>query len=155
MTTTNLQTVKAKYSINGQIIFSYTKLRFQKDLQGFVVPIIIIPILFISTLLNFYSAYRDQDIYEIIFFVSILVSSIVFTLIVFAQYKVAKTMDGKEFDFRDIKMIRIRESRNIAKLAFEFTNGQKHKMSIKKDEAYSDFFKNLNYANVSISTTKS
>ena len=64
-------------------------------------------------------------------------------------------MDGKEFTFREIKMIRIRESRTNAKLAFEFTNGVKHKMSIKKDDAYSDFFKNLSYANVKISTTKS
>ncbi|MBL4559963.1 MAG: hypothetical protein JKX79_03155 [Labilibaculum sp.] len=154
MNTTNQQAVKARFSINGHIFFSYTKLSFQKNLFSFAVPIILIPILIISNSLNLYSAYRDEASSEMIFFISILLISFVLTIITLFQYKKTKTMDGKEFAFREIKMIRIRESRKNAKLAFEFTNGVKHKMSIKKDDAYSNFFKNLTYANVTISTNR-
>ncbi|WP_461634051.1 hypothetical protein [Labilibaculum euxinus] len=155
MNTTNYQSVKAKFSFNGHIFFSYTKLSFQKNLFSFAVPVILIPILIVSNSLNLYSAYRDEANYEMIFFLSILIISLGLTIATIFKYKEVKTMDGKEFTFREIKMIRIRESRTNAKLAFEFTNGVKHKMSIKKDDAYSDFFKNLSYANVKISTTKS
>ncbi|WP_461637379.1 hypothetical protein [Labilibaculum euxinus] len=155
MNTTNYKSVKAKFSFNGHIFFSYTKLSFQKNLFSFAVPVILIPILIVSNSLNLYSAYRDEANSEMIFFLSILIISLGITIVTIFKYKEVKTMDGKEFTFREIKMIRIRESRTNAKLAFEFTNGVKHKMSIKKDDAYSDFFKNLSYANVKISTTKS
>lgn len=154
MNTTNHQVLKARFSNNGHIFFSYTKLSFQKDFFSFSVPVIIIPILIISNSLNLYSAYRDESNSEIFFFISILLISVALTILTIYQYKEAKLMDGKEFAFREIKTIRIRESRRNVKLAFEFTNGLKHKMSIKKDGAYSDFFKNLTYANVSISTNK-
>ncbi|MDM8158219.1 hypothetical protein QUH73_00190 [Labilibaculum sp. K2S] len=154
MNTTNHQSVKARFSFNGHIFFSYTKLSFQKNLFSFAVPVILIPILIISNSLNLYCAHRDEANYEMFFFLSILVISLVLTIVTIFKYKETKTMDGKEFSFREIKMIRIRESRTNAKLAFEFTNGVKHKMSIKKDDAYSNFFKNLTYANVTISTTK-
>ncbi|WP_320019333.1 hypothetical protein [Labilibaculum manganireducens] len=155
MNTTNHQSVKAKFSFNGHIFFSYTKLSFQKNLFSFAVPVILIPILIVSNSLNLYSAYKDEANYEMIFFLSILIISLGLTIVTIFKYKEVKAMDGKEFTFREIKMIRIRESRTNAKLAFEFTNGIKHKMSIKKDDAYSNFFKNLSYANVKISTTKS
>ncbi|MBN2598640.1 hypothetical protein [Labilibaculum sp.] len=152
MNTTNHQSVKARFSFNGHILFSYTKLSFQKDLLSFTVPIIIIPILVISNVLNIYSAYKDEALNEMIVFLSVLLISFGLTIISILQYKKAKAMDGKEFAFRDIKMIRIRESKKNVKLSFEFSNGLKHKMSIKKDGAYIDFLKNLSYANVTIST---
>ncbi|WP_096427479.1 hypothetical protein [Labilibaculum antarcticum] len=155
MKVSNQQVVKARFSNNGHISFSYTKLSFQKNFFSFSVPIILIPILIISNSLNLYSAYRDESNYEMIFFISILIISFALTILTIYKYKEAKTMDGKEFTFREIKTVRIRESKKNAKLAFEFTNGLKHKMSITKDDAYSDFFKNMSYANVKISTNKS
>lgn len=155
MKNSNHQVLNSRFSNNSHIFFSYTKLSFQKDLFSFSVPIIVIPILIISNSLNLYSAYRDESNYEIFFFISILLISFALTILTIYHYKKAKMMDGKEFSFREIKMIRIRESKKNAKLAFEFTNGLKHKMTIKKDDAYSNFFKNISYANVSISTNKS
>lgn len=155
MNTTNYQVLKARFSNNGHIFFSYTKLSFQKDFFSFSVPVILIPILIISNSLNLYSAYRDESNYEMIFFISILLISFALTILTIYKYKEAKMMNGKEFAFREIKIIRIRESKQNAKLAFEFTNGLKHKMTIKKDDAYSNFFKNISYANVTISTNKS
>lgn len=154
MNTTSHQSLKAKYSINGHIFFSYTKLSFKKDFFSFSIPIILIPILVISNSLNLYSAYRDESSFEIFLFISILLISFALTILTIYKYKKTKIMDGKEFAFREIKMIRIRESRKNVKLDFEFTNGVKHKMSIKKDDAYSSFFKNLTYANVTISANK-
>ncbi len=154
MNSPNYQVVKARFSNNGHIFFSYTKLGFQKNLFSFAAPVILIPILIISNALNLYSAYRDEASSEIIFFFSFLLLSIFLTIITIIKYRKTKIMDGKEFAFREIKMIRIRESKRNAKLAFEFSNGLKHKMTIKKDDAYANFFKNITYANVTISTNK-
>lgn len=155
MNTSKHQVVKARFSFNGHILFTYTKLSFQKNLVSFTAPIILIPILIISNTLNLYNAYRDNASFEIILFFSFLLLSFLLTIIALLKYKDAKMMDGKEFAFRDIKLVRIRESNKNAKLAFEFTNGLKHKMTIKKDDAYSNFFKNISYANVTISANKS
>jgi len=155
MNTTNHQILKARFSNNGHIFFSYTKLSFQKDFFSFSIPIILIPILIISNSLNLYSAYRDESNYGMIFFISILLISFALTILTIYKYREAKMMDGKEFTFREIKIIRIRESKQNAKLDFEFTNGIRHKMTIKKDDSYSKFFKNISFANVTISTRKS
>lgn len=149
MNATTDQVLKARFSNNGQIYFSFTKIIFQKNLQSFMVPIIIVPIMLISNTLNLYNAHLNDDKTNMVFFSTIF---IVLTIFSWFRYQDDKQIDGQEYKFKDIKNLRIKESRKVAKLNFEFTNSVKHKMSIKKDASYTKFIRRISIAEVPMST---
>ncbi len=145
------QVLKARFSINGLIYYSYTKLCFEKNMQNFIAPIIIIPIVLISNTLNLYNAHISEENNDILLFSFILFIFGVLTVISWIKYKKHKRIDGQEYTFREIKALRIKESKNKANLKFEFTDGTKHRITTKKGDAFTDLFKRLSFANVPIS----
>ncbi len=146
------QVLKARFSVNGLIHYSYTKLSFEKNMQSFILPIFLVPIMLISSSLNLYNAHINEEKNDVLFFSSLIIVFFILAIVSWLKYKQHKHIDGQEYAFREIKALRIRESKNIAKLHFEFTDGIKHKITIKKGDAFTDLFKRLNFADVPIST---
>lgn len=144
------QVIKASFSPNGHIFFSYTKLSFQKNLYSFAVHIIILPILIISNGLNLYGANMNAEEGKLIFDAILLLLSIVLTIYSLWDYKVMKRMDGKAYDYKQIKKLNVNEWKRNARLSFQFDDGTKHKLYVKKDECFSQFISNLNFANVRV-----
>ena len=145
------QVLKARFSINGLIYYSYTKLCFEKNMQNFIVPIILVPIMLISNSLNLYNAHINEENDDILLFSFILFAFGILAVISWIKYKKYKHLDGQEYTFREIKALRIKESKHRANLKFEFTDGTKHRITIKKGDAFTDLFKRLSFANVPIS----
>ena len=150
MEASSYQVLKASFSTNEHIYFSYTKLSFQTNIYSIIVPIVVLPIMLISSSLNLYNAQRNKEDIEILFFLCTLIISIVLVILSWTLYNKGKKIDGKEYYYSQIKNLRLKEWKRNARLAFEFEDGTKHKLYVKKGENFSQFIRNLNFANVKL-----
>ena len=150
MKASTYKVLKSSFTTHENIYFSYTKLSFQKNTYSLIVPIILIPIFLISSSLNLFNAYRNEDRMEMFFFAFVIATFILLAFISWRQYLLSKKIDGKEFYYNQIKKLKVKKWKRNAKLVFEFEDGTRHKLYVKKDESFLQFIRNINFANVNI-----
>ena len=146
----SMWTLKGPDSISGDLVFDESELCIHRDLKRFG-TVIGLNFLFMTSVFCNCFLYFDRVNYIVALIFALIVAALLINIVIyFREFLKARDMNNMIFQYSEIRKVEIKRKDKRVKIAFEFNDDSKDKISIARDRGYLFFRDILIKNNISI-----